>query len=164
MTLYALIPMLILAFIDLKYTRWDYTENLKMTKDEVKDELKQAEGDPKVKAAVRQKMMQMSRRRMLQDVPKADVVITNPTHYAVALLYNRMEAPAPVVVAKGVDRLAEKIKEVARANQVPIRENKALARALYSQVEIGEMIPEELYKATAAILAQVWKIKGKKIN
>jgi flagellar biosynthetic protein FlhB len=164
MTVYALVPMLILAFVDLKYTRWDYIENLKMTKDEVKDELKQTEGDPKIKAAMKQKMLQMSRRRMLQDVPKADVVITNPTHYAVALLYDRTEAPAPVVVAKGVDNLAEKIKEIARANRVPIRENKPLARALYSQVEIGEMIPEDLYKATAVILAQVWKIKGKKVN
>jgi flagellar biosynthetic protein FlhB len=164
MTVYALIPMLILAFIDFKYTRWEYIENLKMTKDEVKDELKQAEGDPKVKAAMKQKMLQMSQRRMLQDVPKADVVITNPTHYAVALRYDRTEAPAPVVVAKGVDRVAETIKEIARATQVPIRENKPLARALYSQVEIGEMIPEDLYKATAAILAQVWKMKGKKVN
>jgi flagellar biosynthetic protein FlhB len=164
MSIYALVPMLILAFIDLKYTRWDYIENLKMTKDEIKDEAKQAEGDPKVKAAMKEKMMQMSRRRMLQAVPKADVVITNPTHYAVALRYNQMEAPAPLVVAKGVDRVAEKIKEIARANNVPIRENKPLARALYSQVEIGEMIPEDLYKATAAILAQVWKIKGKRVN
>jgi flagellar biosynthetic protein FlhB len=164
MTLYALVPMLILAVIDFKYTRWDYIENLKMTKNEVKDELKQAEGDPKIKAAIKQKMMQMSQRRMMKDIPKADVIITNPTHYAVALRYNQMEAPAPVVVAKGVDRVAEKIKEIARENRVPIRENKPLARALYSQVEIGEMIPEDLYKATAAILAQVWKIKGKKPN
>jgi flagellar biosynthetic protein FlhB len=164
MTIYALVPMLILAFIDLKYTRWEYIENLKMTKDEIKDEAKQAEGDPKVKAAMKEKMMQLSRRRMLQAVPKADVVITNPTHYAVALRYNQMEAPAPMVVAKGADRVAEKIKEIARENNVPIRENKPLARALYSQVEIGEMIPEDLYKATAAILAQVWKIKGKRVN
>jgi flagellar biosynthetic protein FlhB len=164
MTIYALVPMLILAVIDFKYTRWDYIENLKMTKDEVKDEMKQMEGDPKIKAALRQKMMQLTQRRMLQSIPKADVVITNPTHYAVALRYNQMEAPAPVVLAKGVDRVAEKIKEIARENKVPIRENKPLARALYSQVEIGEMIPEDLYKATAAILAQVWKIKGKNAN
>ncbi|MDR2892861.1 MAG: flagellar biosynthesis protein FlhB [Deltaproteobacteria bacterium] len=162
MTLYALVPMLILAVGDFFYSRWDYIENLKMTKDEVKDEMKQMEGDPQVKGKMKQKMFQMSQRRMMQQVPKADVVITNPTHFAVALSYNPMESPAPLVVAKGVDKVAEKIKEIARENRVPIRENKPLARALYSQVEIGEMIPEDLYKAVAAILAQLWKNKGGK--
>ena len=164
MTIYALVPMLIIGIADLKYSRWDYIENLKMTKNEVKDEMKQMEGDPLVKGKMRQKMFQMSQRRMMQEVPKADVVITNPTHFAVALSYNQMLAPAPMVVAKGADRVAEKIKEIARENRVPIRENKPLARALYSQVEIGEMIPEDLYKAVAAILAQLWKNKGPKPN
>lgn len=160
MAIYALVPMLIIGIADLKYSRWDYIENLKMTKDEVKDEMKQMEGDPIVKGKMKQKMYQMSQRRMMQEVPKADVVITNPTHFAVALSYNQMLAPAPMVVAKGADRVAEKIKEIARENKVPIRENKPLARALYSQVQIGEMIPEDLYKAVAAILAQLWKNKG----
>lgn len=162
MTIYALVPMIVIAVADYAYTHWDYYQNLKMSKDEVKDERKQSEGDPHVKAKQKQKMMQMMTRRMLQQVPKADVVITNPTHFAVALRYNQMEAPAPVLVAKGADRVAERIKEIARENNVPIRENKPLARALYSQVDIGEMIPEELYKVVASILAQIWKIKGKR--
>lgn len=160
MVIYALVPMVIIAIVDLKYTRWDYMENLKMSKDEVKDERKQSEGDPHVKSQQRQKMMQMSRRRMMQQVPKADIVITNPTHYAVALRYNILEAPAPIVVAKGVDHVAEKIKEIARENRIPIKQNRALARALYSQVEIGDMIPEDLYKAVATLLAELWKTKG----
>ena len=162
MVCYALVPMIIIATVDLFYTRWDYLENLKMTKDEIKDEMKQMEGDPQVKQKQRQKMMQMMQRRMMQQVPKADVVITNPTHIAVALRYNAMEAPAPVVVAMGADRVAERIKEIARENNVPIRENKPLARALYSQIEVGDMIPEDLYQAVAAVLAQLWKTKGKR--
>lgn len=162
MTIYALVPMIIIAIVDYAYTRWDYFENLKMSKDEVKDERKQSEGDPMVKAKQKQKMMQMMMRSMLKQVPKADVVITNPTHIAVALSYNQKEAPAPVLVAKGAGRVAERIKEIARENNVPIRENKPVARALYSQVDIGEMIPEELYKVVASILAQIWKIKGKR--
>ena len=158
--LYALIPMLIIAVVDFFYTRWDYAENLKMTKDEVKDELKQMEGDPRVKAKQKQKMFEMMRRRMMQEVPKADVIITNPTHIAVALRYDALEAPAPMVVAKGADHLAEKIKEIAREAGVPIRENKPLARALYKSVEVGEVIPEEMYQAVAAILASLSKFKN----
>lgn len=160
MVLYALVPMTVIAAADLWYSRWDYNENLKMTKDEVKDERKQAEGDPKIKQQQRKKMMQVMMRRMMQDVPKADVVITNPTHIAVAIRYDAMEAPAPMVLAKGADHLAEKIKEVARENGVPIRENVPLARALYKSVEIGEMIPEDLYKAVASILASLHKFKA----
>ncbi|MDL2272711.1 flagellar biosynthesis protein FlhB [Desulfovibrio sp. OttesenSCG-928-I05] len=162
MVMYALVPMTIIATVDYFYTKWDYGENLKMTKDEVKDERKQAEGDPRVKSQQRKKMMQMSMRRMMQEVPKADVVITNPTHFAVAIRYNTMEAPAPLVVAKGADKVAFRIREIARENGVPIQENKPLARALYSQVEIGDMIPEDLYQATAAVLAHVWKTKPRK--
>ena len=103
----------------------------------------------------------MSIKRMMQEVPKADVVITNPTHIAVALKYNALEAPAPVVVAKGADRVAEKIKEIARENRIPIRENVPLARALYKSTEVGDMIPEELYKAVASVLASIWKLKPK---
>ena len=162
MFIYALIPMIIIAAVDYKYTKWDYGENLKMTKDEVKDERRQMEGDPLVKGQQRKKMMQMSMRRMMQEVPKADVVITNPTHFAVAIRYDSMEAPAPLVVAKGADKVAFKIREIAREHGVPIQENKPLARALYSQVEIGDMIPEDLYQATAAVLAHVWKTKPRK--
>ncbi|MDR0339926.1 MAG: flagellar biosynthesis protein FlhB [Desulfovibrio sp.] len=161
MVKYALIPMFIIAMVDLWYTRWDYAQNLKMTKAEIKDERKQMEGDEKIKAKIRQKMMKMSVQRMMQQVPKADVVITNPTHIAVALRYNAMEAPAPIVVAMGADRVAERIKEIARENKVPLRENKPLARALYKQTEVGDMIPAELFQAVAAILAQIWKTKGR---
>ncbi|MBU1003327.1 MAG: flagellar biosynthesis protein FlhB [Proteobacteria bacterium] len=159
MVVYALVPMLIIAIADTWYTRWSYEEKLMMSKDEVKDERKQMEGDPKVKQAQRQKMMNAMAARMMQSVPKADVVVTNPTHIAVALQYNPMISPAPIVLAKGVDHLAEKIKEVARENGVPIRENVPLARALYKSVEIGETIPEELFQTVAAVLAQLNKFK-----
>ena len=162
--IYTLPPMFLIGGFDLWYSRYEYEEQLKMTKDEVKDEHKQAEGDPVVKSQQKQAMMKMMMRRMLQDVPKADVVITNPTHIAVALRYNPMEAPAPMVVAMGADHLAERIKEVAREHRVPIRENVPLARALYASVEVGEMIPEELYKAVASILASIWRMKGKTVN
>jgi len=161
MACYALIPMMIIAIIDLVYQRWNHEEQLKMTKDEVKDERKQAEGDPVVKQQQRQKMMEMMASRMFQDIPKADVVITNPTHYAVALQYDAMVAPAPRVLAKGVDRLAERIKEVAREHSIPIEQNVPLAQALYKQVEIGETIPEELFQAVAAILAKLEKFKSR---
>ena len=158
-TMWALVPMVALMLFDFFYSRWQYTENLKMTKDEVKDERRQMEGDPQIKSKQRQKMMQMSARRMMQEVPKADVIITNPTHIAIAIRYNALEAPAPIILAKGADRIAEKIKEIAREHNIPIRENKPLARALYKQVEIGDMIPEEFYQAVAAILAQIWKTR-----
>lgn len=157
--LYAFWPMLIISLADLWYTRWKYKEDLKMSKDEVKDERKQMEGDEKIKMQMKQKMLKMSAQRMFTQVPKADVVITNPNHIAVALRYNVSEAPAPVVVAMGVDRVAEKIKEIARENKVPVRENKPLARALYKQTEVGDMIPAELFQAVAIILAQIWKTR-----
>ena len=156
---FALLPILVIAAFDVWQSRYAYKEGMKMTKDEVKDERKNAEGDPVIKSKQRQKMMEVMQRRMLQDVPKADVVVTNPTHIAVALRYNAQESQAPVVVAKGVDHLAEKIKEIARENNVPVRENVPLARALYKAVEIGDMIPEELYKAVATLLASIWKLK-----
>jgi flagellar biosynthetic protein FlhB len=156
---YALTPMILIGLADLIYTRWDYEENLKMTKSEVKDERKQAEGDPMIKNKQRQKMMAVMMRRMMQDVPKADVVITNPTHLAIAIRYNAQEAPAPLVLAKGAGEVAQRIKDIARENNVPIRENKPLARALYKVVEVGDTIPEEFYQAVAAILAQIYKTK-----
>ena len=161
MVSYTMLPMMVIAIIDLLYTRWDYQENLKMTKDEVKDERKQAEGDPQVKMQMKQKMRAILQQRMMSDIPKADVVITNPTHYAIALRYDALQAPAPQVLAKGMNKVAERIKEVARENNVPIRENKPLAQALYKQVEIGDVIPEELYQAVAAILAKLGKFRRK---
>jgi len=161
MAFYALVPMLLIGIVHLWYTRWNYEEEIKMTKDEVKDERKQAEGDPAIKMKQKQKMMEMMTSRMFQDIPKADVVITNPTHFAVAIQYDPFVAPAPLILAKGVNRVAERIKEVARENQVPIEPNPPLARALYKQVEIGETIPEELFQAVAAILAKLDKFKNR---
>lgn len=152
---------LVMAFADYLFQRWKFNEDMKMTKQEVKDEYKQSEGDPQIKGQIRQRMMQASRRRMMQDVPKADVVITNPTHFAVAIKYDAAVAEAPIVVAKGSDHLAAKIKEVARENKVEIVENKPLARMLYYNVELGAVIPPELYKAVADILAYVYKLQGK---
>ncbi|NDV20599.1 flagellar biosynthesis protein FlhB [Pseudodesulfovibrio sp. JC047] len=161
MTCYALIPMLIIAIADLVYQRWNYEEQIKMSKDEVQDERKQMEGDPKVKMQQRNKMMEMMTSRMFQDIPKADVVITNPTHYAVALQYDPLVAPAPLVLAKGMNKVAERIKEVARENNIPLQQNVPLAQALYKQVEIGETIPEELFQAVAAILAKLERFKNR---
>ena len=158
---YALMPIMAIAIFDVWQTRFAYNEGMKMTKSEVKDEQKQADGDPVVKGQQRRKMMEVMSKRMLADVPKADVVVTNPTHIAVALSYNSSDAPAPIVLAKGADHLAEKIKEIARENRIPIRENVPLARALYKSTEVGDMIPEELYKAVAAVLASIWKLKPK---
>lgn len=161
MVAWTLIPMAVIAAVDVWHSRFSYNENMKMTKQEVKDEHKQADGDPVVKQQQRQKMMEQMAKRMLQDVPKADVIITNPTHIAVALRYDVLEAPAPMVLAIGADHMAEKIKEVAREHNVPIRENVPLARALYKAVKVGDMIPQELFKATASILASIWRMKGK---
>jgi len=132
-----------------------------MTKQEVKDEYKQQEGDPKVKGKIRQKMQEVSRRRMMQSLPQADVVITNPTHYAVAIKYDPAIADAPIVLAKGEDYLAQKIKEVAREHDIEIVENKPLARMLYANVEVGQVVPPELYQAVAEVLAFVYHLKGK---
>lgn len=152
---------LVIAIADWFYQKWKFREDMKMTKQEVKDEYKQAEGDPKIKGKIRQRMMQASQRRMMQDLPKADVVITNPTHFAVAIKYDADLYDAPYVVAKGSDHLAAKIKEVAKENKVEIVENKPLARMLYYNVELGAVIPPELYKAVADILAMVYKMQGK---
>ena len=143
------------------YQKWKFHEDMKMTKQEVKDEYKQSEGDPKVKGQQRQRMRQASQRRMMQALPQADVVITNPTHLAVAIQYDKEKYDAPVVVAKGADYLAERIKEVARENDIEIVENKPLARMLYHNVELGEQIPPELYQMVAEVLAYVYGLKGK---
>ena len=152
---------MVIAFIDLIYQRRKFNKDMMMTKQEVKDEYKNSEGDPAVKSAQKRRMMEASRRRMMQQLPQADVVITNPTHYAVAIKYDADEADAPVVVAKGSDYLAQKIKEVAKENGVEIVENKPLARMLFANVEVGELVPPELYKAVAEVLAYVYHLKGK---
>lgn len=152
---------LVIAAIDLIYQRRKFRKDMMMTKQEVKDEFKNSEGNPEVKGAQKRRMMEASRRRMMQQLPQADVVITNPTHYAVAIKYDAEESDAPVVVAKGADYLAQKIKEIARDNKVEIVENKPLARMLYANVEVGELVPPELYKAVAEVLAYVYHLKGR---
>ncbi len=152
---------LLVGIVDYIYQKWKFHEDMKMTKQEVKDEYKNSEGDPQVKGQQRSRMREASRRRMMQDVPNADVVITNPTHYAVALKYDAQEAQAPVVLAKGTDYLALQIKEKAKEANVEIVENKPLARMLYANVEIGEEIPPELYQTVAEILAAVYRLKNK---
>lgn len=152
---------MVIAFADLFYQRWKFHEDIKMTKQEVKDEYKNAEGDPQIKGKIRQKMREASQRRMMQDVPKADVVITNPTHFAVAIRYDANEGSAPRVLAKGADFLAQRIKDIARENNVEIVENKPLARMLYANVDVGQEVPPELYQSVAEVLALVYKMQGK---
>ncbi|MBQ9136067.1 MAG: flagellar biosynthesis protein FlhB [Lachnospiraceae bacterium] len=151
----------IIAFGDYIYQKYKFKNDMKMTKQEVKDEYKQQEGDPQVKGKIRSKMQEASRRRMMQNLPKADVVITNPTHYAVAIQYDPEIADAPIVLAKGEDYMARKIKEVAKEHNIEIVENKPLARMLYANVEVGQVVPPELYQAVAEVLAFVYHLKGK---
>ncbi|HOW99575.1 MAG TPA: flagellar biosynthesis protein FlhB [Deltaproteobacteria bacterium] len=148
------------AAADWAFQKWQYTEDLLMTKQEVQDEFKQLEGNPIIKSRIRSIQIHMARRRMMKEVPKADVVITNPTHLAIALKYERGRMSAPVVVAKGAGFVAEKIREIARSARVPVVENKPLAQALYKTVKIGDVIPEEWYKAVAEILAYVFRLKA----
>lgn len=150
------IAMLLIGIIDKKYQDYEYEKSIKMTKQEIKDEHKDTEGDPKVKARIRSVAMKMLRTKMMASVPKADVVVTNPTHYAIALEYNKLKSPAPKVIAKGVDFIAFKIKEIAQNNNVPIVENPPLARALYKLVPIGGIIPSDMFVAVAEVLAYVY--------
>ena len=154
------IVFVFVGLVDYFYQKWKFGEEMKMTKQEVKDEYKNTEGDPQIKGRIRQKMREASQRRMMQDVPKADVVITNPTHFAVAIKYDAEVSSAPVVVAKGEDFLAQKIKEVAKEHHVEIVENKPLARMLYHNVDIGAEIPPELYQSVAEVLAMVYHMKN----
>lgn len=155
-TAYAII---ILAILDYIFQRWHYEKGLRMSQQEVKDERKQQEGDPQIKARIRSVMREMARRRMMEDIPKADAVITNPTHLAVALHYRRDDMAAPKVLAKGAGYIAERIKAIAREHAIPCVENKPVAQHLFKTVEIGEAIPEALYKAVADILAYVYRIR-----
>ena len=152
---------LVVGIADLLFQRWKFKSEIKMTKQEVKDEYKNAEGDPQIKGKQRQRMREVSMRRMMQSVPTADVVITNPEHLAVAIKYDPEVADAPVVLAKGADYLAQKIKEAAKENKVDIVENKPLARAIYTTVEVGQEIPPELYEAVAVILANILNAKNR---
>ena len=156
-----LIIFLVLALADLLFVRYNYFKELRMSKQEIKDEYKQMEGDPKIKAKIRQIQMQMTRKRMMQEIPQADVVITNPTHYAVAIRYNQEKEAAPKVIAKGTDLVALRIKEIAMNYNIQIVENPPLARELYKKCNMGEMIPENLYKAVAEVLAFVYKSSNK---
>lgn len=158
---YVCLAMLGLAVLDYLYQRWQYEQSLKMTKQEVKDERKQTEGDPKVKARIRSLQRQTAYHRMMAEVPKADVVITNPTHLAIALKFQSEEMPAPRVVAKGAGTIAERIRDTAREHHVPIVENKPLAQALYKMADLGDYVPVDLYRAVAEVLAYVYRLKGK---
>ncbi len=153
--------LLIIAVADYAYQKYDFEKSLKMSFSEIKQENKQSDGDPQIKARVRRLQREMSKKRMMQDVPKADVVVTNPTHYAVALRYERGTS-APKVVAKGQDEMAARIREVARENKVPLVENKPLARSLYATVDIGREIPPDLFEAVAQVLAFVYRTHGRR--
>lgn len=152
---------MVIAFVDLIYQKVKFSKDMRMTKQEIKDEYKQQEGDPQIKGKIRQRMREASQRRMMQDLPQADVVITNPTHYAVAVKYDPEVTDAPMVVAKGEDHLAARIKEVAKENHIEIVENKPLARMLYANVDVGQAVPPELYQAVAEVLAFVYHLQGK---
>ena len=151
--------MMLLAGLDYLYQRWTYEKNLRMTKQEVRDEMKTSEGDPLIKSRIRSVQRQLARKRMMAEVPKADVIITNPTHLAVALSYKSKEMEAPKVVAKGAGLVAGRIIEIGRSHQVPVIENKPLAQILYKTVDLGQVIPSALYQAVADILAYVYRIK-----
>ncbi len=159
MLMEATLFFLALAIPDMIYQRWQHRESLKMTKHEIKEEYKEMEGDPHVKARLRQRMQEIRRASMMQNVPRASVVITNPTHFAVALEYQQATMIAPVVIAKGQDNMAQRIKEIARENRVPIVENKPLARALFASVEIGDPVPEEYWRLVADILSTLIEVE-----
>ncbi len=153
--------MAVLAGLDYLFQRWTFERTLRMTKQEVKEEYKQTEGDPMVKSRLRSLQRQIARRRMMAEVPKADVIITNPTHLAIALFYQMKKMEAPKVVAKGSGFIAEKIVEIARTHHIPVIENKPLAQLLYKTVEVGQLIPSQFYQAVADILAYVYRLKRK---
>jgi len=155
--------MLLLAIADYAFQRWQFEKQLKMTKQEVKDEMKQTEGDPLVKSRIKSIQIQTARRRMMQEVPEADVVVTNPTHLAMAIRYDSGSMGAPRVVAKGAGHVAERIKQLASDHHIPVIENKKLAQNLYKLVKLGEEVPIQLYQAVAELLAYVYKLKGKTV-
>ena len=151
--------LVLIAAIDVPYQIWHYADKLKMTKEEVRQESKESEGNPEIKARVRQQQREMARRRMMSEIPKADVVITNPTHYAVAIQYKNDSMRAPVVIAKGADAVALKIREIAGENNITVLEAPKLARALYTHTELGDAIPETLYAAVAEVMAYIFQMR-----
>lgn len=157
----ASIILLVLAIMDYMYQKYEFEKGIRMSKQDIKDEFKKAEGDPLIKSKIKERQRQMSMNRMIQDLPNADVLITNPTHYAIAIKYDAETMEAPMVIAMGKDHLALKIKEKAKELEIVIMENKPLARALYNQVEIGDYVPEELFLAVAEVLAYIYRLKGK---
>lgn len=158
------IAMFFIAIFDFMYQRWQYLKSLRMTRQEVRDEYKQSEGDPMVKQRLRSLRQERARRRMMAAVPTADVVITNPTHFSVALTYETETMKAPTVVAKGQDLIALRIREIAKENNVPVVENPPLARALYDSADLGEEIPLQYYEAVAKVISYVYQLKGKKVD
>lgn len=158
---FASIALLIVSIIDYAYQRYDYEKNIKMSKNDIKDEHKNIEGDPLIKSKIKERQRQMAMRRMMSEIPNADVVITNPTHYAIAIKYDENKSDAPYVVAKGVDYVAFKIRDIAKNHQVTLVENRTLARALYAEIEIGQAITEEFYQAVAEVLAYVYQLERK---
>ncbi|NIA17029.1 MAG: flagellar type III secretion system protein FlhB [Planctomycetes bacterium] len=156
------VALLIIAAIDVFFQKWKYTQDLKMTKQEVKQERKDTDGSPEIKSRVRRIQIEMARKRMLQDVPKASIILVNPTHVAVALRYDAGTMEAPVMVAKGADHLAEKIREIARAYGVPVVRKPELARTIYSTVKSGDAIPQTLYAAVAEVLAMIYRLRHRK--
>ncbi|MCF6147164.1 MAG: flagellar biosynthesis protein FlhB [Candidatus Kuenenia sp.] len=155
------IALVILAIVDYIYQKWQYKRGMKMSKKEVKDERKQADGDPLIKSKIKSAQIQMALKRMASAIPKADVVVTNPTHYAIALKYDRKTMLAPKVVAKGADYLALKIREIAKKHKIPMVEDRSLARTLYKTVDVGKEIPQKLYYAVAKVLSYVYGLKKK---
>ena len=157
------IVLVFLSVLDYAYQRWEYEKSLRMTKQEIKDEYKNTEGDPMIKARIRRIQREAAQKRMMAEVPKADVVITNPTHLAVAVKYDPGKMGAPIVVAKGADYIAEKIRQIAQENSVLLVENKPLAQVLYKIVKVNHVIPEDLYRAVAEVLAYVYEEKKMKL-
>jgi flagellar biosynthesis protein FlhB len=152
--------LLLIAGVDVPYQLWTYAKQLKMTREEVRQEMKESEGSPEIKGRIRQVQQQLARQRMMQDVPKADVIVTNPTHFAVALKYDENRMRAPIVLAKGADVIAARIREIAGEHQVPIFEAPPLARVLYRNVDIGQEIPSNVYVAVAQVLTYVFQLKA----
>lgn len=153
--------LMVLAIFDYMYQKYEFEKNIRMSKQDIKDEYKKSEGDPLIKQKIKERQRSMSMNRMIQDLPNADVLITNPTHYAIAIQYDAETMEAPKVIAMGKDHLALKIKEKAKEHQIVIMENKPLARALYAQVEVGDSVPEDLFLAVAEVLAYIYRLKGK---
>jgi flagellar biosynthetic protein FlhB len=160
--LFAALMLLALSLPDYMFQRWRYRESLKMSREEVKEERKMYEGDPQIRGRIRQRMRELMRSNMIANVPRADVVVTNPTHFAIALEYDRETMPAPRVTVKGQDEMAQRIKEIARENEVPIVENKPLARALYAETEVGDLIPLKYYEVVATVLSKVMALNDKR--